>query len=141
MPSFRNTVSGVAGKAKGFALFAANKTKKVSRIAKLNIEITSRRETIKRAYSEIGKLYYESHKDAPEGFFIQLCQEIDVSMEAIAAMEAEIARLKMTDEEPEASDDGAAIEVEITEEPEAPAEAEVSEAEAAAEPEAPADAE
>ena len=118
MPNFRKTAGNIAsfaaGKAKTIAVFAARKTKNVSRIAKLNVEIASERDGIKRTYNEIGKLYYETHREAPEAFFVQLCQEIDLSMEHIAAMETEIIRLKAEDsshgEEPD-------VVVEITEEP------------------------
>jgi outer membrane biosynthesis protein TonB len=83
-----------AKKARGLAVYAATKTKQLSRIAKLNVDIASQKDTIKTAYTEIGKLYYEAHKDAPEGFFLQLCQEIDTANQAIAQMEEEIAQLK-----------------------------------------------
>ena len=88
-----------AGKAKNFALFTVRKTRDVSRIARLNVEIASERDSIKRNYSEIGKLYYEIHRDAPEGFFVQLCQEIDTSLASISAMESEIAHLKLEEGE------------------------------------------
>ena len=98
MPDFKKKASKLAGraagKAKTFASFAATKTKHVSRIAKLNVDIASERDTIKRVYREIGKLYYETHREDPETYFVQLCREIDVSMESIASMEAEIVRLK-----------------------------------------------
>ena len=120
MPDFRKTAGNIAsfaaGKAKTIAVFAARKTKNVSRIAKLNVDIAAERDSIKRTYNEIGKLYYETHRDAPEAFFVQLCQEIDLSLESIAAMETEIVHLKAEDsargqEEPD-------VVVEITEEPE-----------------------
>jgi hypothetical protein len=86
--------AATAKKAKGLAVYAATKTKQLSRVAKLNVDIASQKDTIKSAYAEIGRLYYEAHKDAPEGFYLQLCQEIDTAQEAIDAMEAEIAQLK-----------------------------------------------
>ena len=125
MPNFRKTAGNIAsftaGKAKSLAVFAARKTKNVSRIAKLNVDIAAERDGIKRTYNEIGKLYYETHREAPEAFFVQLCQEIDLSLEHISAMETEIVRLKAEDsvrggKEPD-------VVVEITEEPDdAPAE-------------------
>ena len=120
----KRKISGIAGlaagKARNLAVFAARKTKNVSRIAKLNVDIAGERDTIKRAYSEIGKLYFETHRDAPEGFFVRLCQEVENSLASIAAMEAEIVRLKTEDLAPAAPADPD-IEVEITEEPEAEA--------------------
>ena len=66
-------------------------------------------------YREIGKLYYETHRDDPESYFVQPCQEIDMSMEAIAAMEAEIIRLK-TQASPAADSGGGAEEIHPSEE-------------------------
>ena len=101
MPDFKKAAENVAGfaanRAKSLASFTAKKTKNISRIAKLNVDIAAERDTIKSAYSEIGKLYYETHREAPEDFFLQLCLEIDHSLESIADMEREIVRLKTED--------------------------------------------
>lgn len=106
MPDFKTKAGAfgkaAAGKARTFAVFAAKKTKHVSRIAKLNVDIAAERDSIKRAYHEIGKLYYETHKEDPEGFFVRLCQDIDHSMASIAEMEAEIIRLKTQEGDPPA---------------------------------------
>ncbi len=91
--------SDAAKMATDLARRAASKTKQMSRITRLNMDISSQKNTIKNAYTEIGKLYYEAHHDDPDGFFIQLFQEIDVANEAIQAMEDEIAYLKKTAEE------------------------------------------
>lgn len=64
------------------------------RIAKLNMEISTEKENLRKTYIEIGKLYYDTHKDDPEGFFIQLCDEVALSEKNIADKEAEIAELK-----------------------------------------------
>jgi hypothetical protein len=84
----------VADKTKAFAAIAADKAKAMGRIAKLTGEINGEKDTMKKAYIEIGKLYYETHRNDSDGFFIQLCDEITVAMESIAAKEAEIAELK-----------------------------------------------
>ena len=89
-----NFAANAAGKARDLAAFAADKAKRVGRIAKLNLDISSEKESIRRAYTDIGKLYYEMHKDAPEGFFVQLCEEITASETAISQKEAEINVLK-----------------------------------------------
>ncbi len=124
------TPTSFLDRAKSLAAAAARKTRDTARIAKLNMDISGRRDTIRRAYSDIGKLYYEMHKDAPEGFFVQLCQEIELAESSIAAMEAEIASIKADANAARSGDDG--IEIEITAEP-----AE-EDAESAPEPEAPA---
>ena len=92
--NFKGKAGAFASKAKSLASAAAAKTKQLSRIAKLNMDISGRRETVKKAYYELGKLYYEAHHDDPEGLLVQACQEIDLAKDDIAAMEAEIARLK-----------------------------------------------
>lgn len=79
---------------KDFAGKAADKAKAGARIAKLNIEISQEKENMRKTYLEIGKLYYDMHKDDPDGFFIQLCEEINTASKAIAEKEAEIADLK-----------------------------------------------
>ena len=83
-----------AEKAKDIAGFAADKARKAGRIAKLKLEIGAEKENVEKAYAEIGKLYYEAHKDAPEGFFLQLCEEISAALAAVEAKEAELADLK-----------------------------------------------
>ena len=79
---------------KDIAEKAADKAKAGGRIAKLNIEIATERDNMKKTFIEIGKLYYDTHKDDPEGFFIQLCEEIALAEKNIAEKEAEIAELK-----------------------------------------------
>lgn len=79
---------------KDIASKAAVKAKAGGRIAKLNLELAQEKETMKKAYLEIGKLYYDTHKDDAEGFFIQLCEEVAAAEKAIADKEAEIAELK-----------------------------------------------
>jgi len=104
-----------AGMTKDFAEKAADKAKTGARIAKLNVEIAGEKENMKKTYLEIGKLYYDTHKDSPEGFFIQLCEEIALAEKNIADKLAEIEELK--------TEDDGSIEVEfeeiVDEEPEA----------------------
>ncbi len=94
MSDFKKKLGAPAKKLRSAVSSASERTAHVRRVARLNVEISGERDSIKRAYTEIGKLYYETHKDAPEGYFIRLCQDIDRSMTAISAMEAEIMQLK-----------------------------------------------
>ena len=87
---------GVDG-AKDLAGKGAEMVKTGSRIAKLNMEISSEKENMKKAFLEIGKLYYDTHKDDPEGFFIQLCDEVAISEKNIADKQVEIDELKAGD--------------------------------------------
>lgn len=122
-----------AEKAKDLASAAAVRTKRVSRVAKLNMDISGQKDTIKKAYRDLGKLYYELHRDAPEPALAPLCQQIDTAKAAAAAMEDEIAAIRQeaagSDEAQDAdfasvvdqTADDAGVEVEITvEEPAAP---------------------
>ena len=134
----KNAVLSSIGKAadagKGIANKAADKAKSGARIAKLSVEIASEKENLKKAYIEIGKLYYDTHKDDPEGFFIQLCDEVGLAQKSIAEKEAEIEELKSSE-----YDGDVDIEVEfekVVEEDEAAAESEdEGESAPAAEPE------
>lgn len=87
-------LSKAAGTAKGLASAAAQRTKQLSRAAKLNMDIVTQKDIVRKAYAELGRLYYEYHHDAPEGLLAQACQEIDVANAAIADMEAEVALLR-----------------------------------------------
>jgi len=89
-----NTIGTVAGKTRDFAEKAADKAKDVARIAKLNMELSSEKDNIQKAYLEIGKLYYETHKDSPDGFFVQLCDEINLANQNVANILVELDDLK-----------------------------------------------
>lgn len=132
----KNVVLSSIGKAadagKGIANKAADKAKSGARIAKLTVEIASEKENMKKAYMEIGKLYYDTHKDDPEGFFIQLCDEVALAQKNISDKEAEIEALKAAEES-----ESAEIEIDIDISVDSDAfEKVVEEEEAAAEPEA-----
>ena len=82
-----DTTKDLAGK-------AADKAKAGGRIAKLSMELSQEKEKLKKTYLEIGKHYYDTHKDNPDGFFVQLCEEVAAAEGVIAEKEAEIAQLK-----------------------------------------------
>ena len=107
-----DTVGTVAEKTRDLAGNVADRAKDVSRVAKLNIEITQEKESVKKAYTELGKLYYETHKEDPDPFCIQLCDEVTMALDSIAAKEAEIAEIKAKNakavEEDEDDEDAAA---------------------------------
>lgn len=64
------------------------------RMAKLAMEIASEKEALKKTYQEIGRLYYETAKDAPDGFFIQLFEEVRLGEQSVADKENELNELK-----------------------------------------------
>ena len=87
-------LGNAADNTKDFAEKAADKAKVSGKIAKLTMEIAGEKDSMKKTYIEIGKLYYDTHKDDPEGFFIQLCEEVSLAHQSITAKEAEIEELK-----------------------------------------------
>ena len=89
-----NTLGTVAGMTRNFAEKTADKAKDVARIAKLNMQLSAEKETIEKAYLEIGKLYYETRKNSPDGFFVQICDEITLAHENISRVLAELDDLK-----------------------------------------------
>ncbi len=89
-----NTLGTVVGKTRTIAGKAADKAKDMARIAKLNVEVGSEKNNIEKAYLEIGKLYYETHKSAPDSFFVQLCDEITLANENIDKLQSEIDCIK-----------------------------------------------
>lgn len=92
--ALKNTLSGVAGLARGMAAEASDKAKSLSRIARLSLDLNAERDNAKAAYAEIGKLYYETCRDEPGEFFIQLFDEVKLSSENIARIEDELAALR-----------------------------------------------
>lgn len=121
----KDIANKVADGAKDVADKAADTAKTGSRIAKLNIEIATERDNMKKTYLEIGKLYYDTHKDDPEGFFIQLCDEVTLAERNIAEKEAEIAELKESLKADKDNDDSIEVEFEeIVEQEECAAECE-----------------
>ena len=88
------TLGKVADTTKDLAEKTADAAKASGRIAKLSVEIASEKDNMKKTYIEIGKLYYDTHKDDPDGFFIQLCEEVTLTKENIADKEAEIEAIK-----------------------------------------------
>ncbi len=93
-----STLGTVAGKAMDIADKTRETAKGVARIAKLSMEVNNEKAAVDKAYIEIGKLYYETRKDNPDGFFVQLCDEITLARENIDRLNEEIAALKAGDD-------------------------------------------
>lgn len=114
------TISNVVGKVKdaaensgvrGFYDKGASRAKTYGQIAKLTVSLNSDNEELKRVFCEIGRLYYEQAKDAPEGYFVPLFAQCEAVSAAIEEKQQQIDELKASVQEN--TDD---IEVEITEE-------------------------
>jgi small-conductance mechanosensitive channel len=101
------------------------KSKQLAEIAKLKAANLSEEDTIKKAYVELGKLYYAEKGAAPEGGYAAACGRINAAKAAIAANNARIEELKDEDEEVAAAaadalvEEEPAVEQESAEEPKA----------------------
>ncbi len=129
--------TGVA-KAKELSDTAIGKGKELSEIGKLKVQNASEQEAIKKAYLELGKLYFAERGAAPEAAYAALCEQITASKAKIDYNNERISDIKaagnLSDED--VQDAACECDAEVpAEEPAAPAE----EAEAPAEeaPEAP----
>lgn len=77
------------------------KSKQVAEITKLKAANLAEEDAIKKAYIELGKLYYAERGSAPEAAYISGCEKITAAKANIEANNARIAELKTEDEEPE----------------------------------------
>ena len=78
----------------GVSQTTIKKGKDVKNIAKLNLTISDEERKIDRNYMEIGRLFYEMHKDDCEKEFAELIVSIDESKEKIKQCNEEIKELK-----------------------------------------------
>jgi len=70
------------------------KSKQLAEIARLNMAIAAEEEAIKKAYIEIGKLYYAERGMAPDAAYVALCEKITGSRTTVEENRARIAELK-----------------------------------------------
>jgi len=68
----------------------AQRAKSFGSATKTTLDLNRDHRELERVFTEIGKLYYEQAKDAPEGFFAPLFQQVETLRDAIAAKEAEV---------------------------------------------------
>ena len=112
------TIKSFAGKVKdvaesstvrGIYEHGAERAKAYGSIAKLTLEVNGEYEELKRAYTEIGKLYFEQARENPEGFFAPLFAQVEEINARIHANEDAIADIKAQIEAENAAD----IDVEV----------------------------
>ncbi len=72
------------------------KSEQLVGISKLHLKKTNLNNELKATYLEIGKMIYEEKKAGAEfsDAIVQLCQKVDMGLEAIAEVEAEIEAAK-----------------------------------------------
>ena len=120
------------GKAKDLAQAGVNKSRQLGEIAKLNLANAGEEDSIRKAYIEIGKLYYAERGMAPEPEFASLCERVTAAKVNIEENKNRIEALKAEDGVADAEVEPIVDLPEEPAEPEAPAEPEVP-----GEPEAP----
>lgn len=89
-----DTFNFVAEKVLDLADTAADTAKSGHQIAKLVMEKRKEETAVQNAYNQLGKLYYDLHKEDAEGVFADLCNEIGSALDNIQDIEEEIAALK-----------------------------------------------
>ena len=70
------------------------KAKDLSGTAKLNFDIKAKEDFIEKQYAQIGKLYYEDHKEEADGAYGQQMQAIAEAFAAIDHMKEEVLKIK-----------------------------------------------
>ena len=73
-------------------------SKRLAEIAKLKASNMAEEDTIKKAYVELGKLYYAEHGATPDGAYAAACEKITAARAAIETNNDRIAQLKATAE-------------------------------------------
>lgn len=73
-------------------------SKRLAEIAKLKASNMAEEDTIKKAYVELGKLYYAEHGTTPDGAYAAACEKITAARAAIETNNNRIAELKATAE-------------------------------------------
>ena len=69
-------------------------SKRLAEIAKLKASNMAEEDTIRKAYVELGKLYYAEHGTTPDGAYAAACEKITAARAAIETNNDRIAELK-----------------------------------------------
>lgn len=83
-------------KAKDLAQTGVSKSKQLGEIAKLNLANVAEEDAIRKAYIEIGKLYYAERGMAPEPAYAALCEKITAAKVNIEENKNRVEELKAT---------------------------------------------
>ena len=114
MALFDFDLEALKDKARDLAQTGVSKSKQLGEIAKLNLATVSEEDTIKKAYIEIGKLYYAERGMAPDAAYAALCEKITACKVNIEENKNRIEELKV---EGQVSDTDVAAVIEMPVEP------------------------
>ncbi len=81
-------------KATDLAQAGVAQSKRLAEMAKLKLANMSEEDAIKKAYLELGRLYYAEHGATPEGAYAAACEKVTAAKAAIEANNDRIAELK-----------------------------------------------
>ena len=99
---FKDTFDTLKDKATDLAQAGVAQSKRLAEIAKLKMSNMAEEDAIKKAYIEIGKLYYAEQGATPDGAYAAACEKITASKALIETNNERIAELKQPgDPEPE----------------------------------------
>lgn len=98
----KSTFENLKGRATEMAQAGVAQSKRLAEIAKLKTANMAEEDAIKKAYVELGKLYYAEHGATPDGAYASACEKITASKALIETNNERIAELKQPgDPEPE----------------------------------------
>lgn len=120
-----DSIDNIREKATEAAQYAAKKTKKLAEIAKANLSIYQEEDKIKKAQTELGKLYYRDYvvgEEMDTAEYLPWCQSIDEAKQTISDLRDYIDELKAEQVAAEGEDVIVDVAEEPAEAPEAPAE-------------------
>lgn len=86
-------------KATDLAQAGVSQSKRLAEIAKLKAANMGEEDNIKKAYIEIGKLYYAEKGSTPDGAYVAAVEKINAAKAAIEVNNQRLAELKDNDEE------------------------------------------
>ena len=99
----KSTFENLKDRATEMAQAGVAQSKRLAEIAKLKAANMAEEDAIKKAYIELGKLYFAEHGTAPDGAYTAACERITASKALIETNNDRIAELKQPgDPEPEA---------------------------------------
>ena len=113
----KSTFETLKGRATDLAQAGVAQSKRLAEIAKLKTANMAEEDAVKKAYLELGKLYYAENGAAPEGAYAAACERITASKALIETNNERIAELKQSAPEAEAElEDAAEIAEAVVEE-------------------------
>ena len=106
---FKSTFENLRDRATDLAQAGVAQSKRLAEIAKLKTANMAEEDAIKKAYVELGKLYYAENGAVAGGAYAAACERITAAKAAIETNNDRITQLKATAGEPE----DASVEVEV----------------------------